>query len=315
MVRVFFLGDDLLFDYESRVLSILIGNYVYANGERIGKFEASSTYAVEYYLTDHLGSVVAAVENDGDMRVRNLYRPWGEKLSSYQSGNFENQFQYTGQYQDEDLSYELAYYGQRYYDQGLKIFTSVDPLWEAFPEWGSYVYCKNNPILYVDPNGDSVQVGTVDVLPVVEDENTHSLLILTDEETGYVTIMEGMPERKIMGVLTAIVGAMAGNPMPMLKGTNWGNLVKEGETKPSDLTSDQLETVSTPEGMTDEEFRANLAEAYESYGGAVKYAPLPPSGTGNSNSLTGSLLRAAGSAFVPANKGVGWDINVLQPRQ
>jgi RHS repeat-associated protein len=65
----------------------------------------------------------------------------------------ENQFQYTGQYQDEDLNYELAYYGARYYDQRLKIFTSVDPMWAESSGWGSYIYVKNNPVLRIDLSG------------------------------------------------------------------------------------------------------------------------------------------------------------------
>jgi hypothetical protein len=35
----------------------------------------------------------------------------------------------------------------------LRIFTSVDPLAANYPEWGSYIYCGNNPMGFVDPSG------------------------------------------------------------------------------------------------------------------------------------------------------------------
>ncbi|MEW5796336.1 MAG: RHS repeat-associated core domain-containing protein, partial [Candidatus Zixiibacteriota bacterium] len=155
----YYLGEDLLADYRRAGGSTtLIGNYVYVNGERIAKFEGGSIQDVDYYLTDHLGSVVAQVDHAGTVRVRDLYRPWGEKLYSTVSGNRENQFQYTGQYQDQELSRELAYYGRRYYDPGLRVFTSVDPKWAQDPGTGSYVYCRNNPVRYVDPDGGATEL-------------------------------------------------------------------------------------------------------------------------------------------------------------
>ena len=151
----YYLGDDLLFDYrKTGTSSVLIGNYVYANGERIAKFEDANLSNVDYYLTDHLGSVVAQVNCTGAVQVRNLYKPWGERLASSVASGHENQFQYTSQYVDEDLNRDLSYFGKRYYDGGLKIFTSVDPMWYKYPSWGSYVYCMNNPMALIDVQGD-----------------------------------------------------------------------------------------------------------------------------------------------------------------
>ena len=35
----------------------------------------------------------------------------------------------------------------------MQSFTSVDPLAEKYPNVSSYVYCMNNPVIYVDPDG------------------------------------------------------------------------------------------------------------------------------------------------------------------
>jgi RHS repeat-associated protein len=229
----YYLGDDLLFDYTQG--TSLIGNYIYANGERIAKFESNSTSGVEYFLTDHLGSVVAAVEHSGALKVRNLYRPWGEKLSSYQSGNFDNQFQYTGQYQDEDLSRELAYYGARYYDQKLKIFTSVDPRWYLDPAFGSYVYTRNNPVKYTDPDGEAVLgalaalaaaayvvLATPDNVQAPTKEGDHVEQTLGEKAVQWGTALAGAfgiikTASLIEGRLAS--GASSGSPQQLLRGT------------------------------------------------------------------------------------------------
>ncbi|MDR0227860.1 MAG: hypothetical protein LBI72_02185 [Flavobacteriaceae bacterium] len=54
---------------------------------------------------------------------------------------------------DESTGY--YYYGARYYDPGMSIFLSVDPLAEQFPNWNPYHYVHNNPINLVDPTGMS----------------------------------------------------------------------------------------------------------------------------------------------------------------
>lgn len=35
----------------------------------------------------------------------------------------------------------------------MQVFTSVDPLAEKYPNIGAYIYCHNNPVKYVDPDG------------------------------------------------------------------------------------------------------------------------------------------------------------------
>ena len=151
-----YLGDDLLMEYHGPYDGQLVGNYVYANGTRIARFgNPGQPEKVQYYLSDHLGSVVGAVRRDGHLVQHNFYRPWGEKLEASIAFGEPEQFQYTGQYLDEDLAIDWYYYGSRYYDPGLKVFTSVDPRWSESPGWGSYVYCRNNPVKYVDPDGET----------------------------------------------------------------------------------------------------------------------------------------------------------------
>ena len=46
-----------------------------------------------------------------------------------------------------------GYFGARYYNSDWSIWLSVDPLADKYPYSSPYVYCNNNPIRLVDPNG------------------------------------------------------------------------------------------------------------------------------------------------------------------
>ena len=63
---------------------------------------------------------------------------------------------HAGEYYDDELG--MYYLRARYYDPQIKRFTSYDieegeilnPL-----DMNRYVYCRNNPIKYVDPSGEN----------------------------------------------------------------------------------------------------------------------------------------------------------------
>ncbi len=49
-------------------------------------------------------------------------------------------------------------FGSRYYSSDLSIWLSVDPMASKYPSLSPYVYCANNPIKLVDPNGEEVVI-------------------------------------------------------------------------------------------------------------------------------------------------------------
>ena len=54
---------------------------------------------------------------------------------------------------ERDTETGLSYFGSRYYSSDLSIWLSVDPMSDKYPSLSTYVYCANNPIKLVDPNG------------------------------------------------------------------------------------------------------------------------------------------------------------------
>jgi len=62
-------------------------------------------------------------------------------------------YKYNGK--ELDLMHGLKWYdyGARMYDPILLTWNAIDPLCEEYYGISPYVYCKDNPIKYLDPNG------------------------------------------------------------------------------------------------------------------------------------------------------------------
>ena len=122
--------------------------------------EGQSTSAIRYQYDNHLGSASLELDNTGNIISYEEYHPFG--TTSYRSGRTETEtsqkrYKYVGKERDEETG--LYYYGARYYAAWLCRFVSTDPLKEKYLEWSPYVYCADNPIKFIDPDGrDLVKV-------------------------------------------------------------------------------------------------------------------------------------------------------------
>jgi len=140
--------------------------------------EADQQY---YYHADHLGSVSAITDSDGDVYERLEYTPYGEVWIDLQYGttafDFDTPYRFTGKELDEETG--LYYYGARYLDPRYSVWKSADPaLGEYLPvapvnddakkhnqslpgnggvfnvvNLNLYHYAGNNPVKYSDPDG------------------------------------------------------------------------------------------------------------------------------------------------------------------
>jgi hypothetical protein len=50
------------------------------------------------------------------------------------------------------------YFGARFYDAEIGRFLSVDRFADKYPSLSPYVYCANNPLIFIDAEGDSIQI-------------------------------------------------------------------------------------------------------------------------------------------------------------
>ncbi|MCD6100142.1 MAG: DNRLRE domain-containing protein, partial [Candidatus Marinimicrobia bacterium] len=101
-----------------------------------------------YYLKDHLGSTRVVVDEDGDVVESYDYYPFG--LASRTSGG-STIYKFTEKELDNET--DFYYFGARYYDPEVGRWLSVDPLAEKNYWLSPYVYCRNNPISRIDPDG------------------------------------------------------------------------------------------------------------------------------------------------------------------
>jgi len=120
-----------------------------------------------YLLTDHLGSVDAVLDEDGNVVERRDYLPYGsERVAQKEPGAPETAHGFTGKELDDETG--LSYYGARYYDAVSGRFVQADPLIlniaqmsadqrNAFlsdpQNLNAYSYVKDNPLRYIDPTG------------------------------------------------------------------------------------------------------------------------------------------------------------------
>ena len=109
---------------------------------------------MNYFLTDHLGSVRVIVDGNGEVLERNDYYPFGARQARSDYPQLAaNRFKYNGKEEQVTGNWEWLDYGARMYDSGLGRWFSVDPMTEAYYSQTSYNYALNNPVVVFDVNG------------------------------------------------------------------------------------------------------------------------------------------------------------------
>ena len=67
-----------------------------------------------------------------------------------------NTLSYTFSAKERDSETGLSYFGSRYYSSDMSVWLSVDPMSDKYPSLSPFVYCANNPVKVVDPNGEEI---------------------------------------------------------------------------------------------------------------------------------------------------------------
>ena len=140
-------GDSVTTDY--------CGNVVYENGvpqillTEVG-YVSLTDGKYHYCLKDHQGNNRVVVDEEGTVEEVNHYYPFGGVFSS--TGDAQP-YKYNGKELDRKGGLDWYDYGARHYDSVLGRWNGVDPSCEKHYSWSPYVYCKNNPVLRIDPDG------------------------------------------------------------------------------------------------------------------------------------------------------------------
>jgi RHS repeat-associated protein len=109
-----------------------------------------------YYHSDHLGSTSLITNLDGEIVQYVEYVPFGEVFIEERNNRWNTPYLFNAKELDEETG--LYYFGNRYYSPEDGTFRSVDRFAEKFPWQSPYCMASNNPVNFIDVNGDSTAV-------------------------------------------------------------------------------------------------------------------------------------------------------------
>jgi RHS repeat-associated protein len=125
------------------------------------------------------------------MQVTDYY-PFGlvmNQTNTFADGVLPNKYLYNGkELQDDELAgNSLGWYdyGKRMYDPTLARWHTQDPKAEKYFNWSPYSYCYSNPLIFVDPQGDTIKFAGVGEKAAFYDfkNTTNSRVAAYDERT------------------------------------------------------------------------------------------------------------------------------------
>lgn len=109
-----------------------------------------------YYHPDHLGSSSYITNLDGEVVQHIEYVPFGEVFIEERNNTWNTPYLFNAKEYDDETG--MYYYGARYYEPRISLWMSVDPEEMRFPHINTYTFSANNPIKFIDTDGNSARV-------------------------------------------------------------------------------------------------------------------------------------------------------------
>ncbi len=166
------------FQYKNTILQFFPQAEGYVNATQNG---TSYTFNYVFNYTDHLGNIRLSYSQDPSTNVlkvieENHYYPFGLKHTGYNSDQMmyikedyilkikpkpalfktSYNYKYNGKELQEELGLNMYDYGARGYMPDIGRWGQIDPKAESYLSYSPYNYVLNNPLFFVDPNGEDV---------------------------------------------------------------------------------------------------------------------------------------------------------------
>jgi RHS repeat-associated protein len=137
--------------------------HLFANHQRLASIRTDGKN--QYYHGNHLGSASVITDQNGNLKQKIEYFPYGtyrygtspdQQLGTYDYDTTFPNANYTFTDQEDDDETGLYNYKARLYDPQIGRFISADtivPRPGDLQSLNRYSYCVNNPLVYTDPTG------------------------------------------------------------------------------------------------------------------------------------------------------------------
>nr|WP_262917481.1 RHS repeat-associated core domain-containing protein [Zunongwangia pacifica] len=148
----------------------------------------NGSYKYVYQYKDHLGNIRVSYDNSGSVSSPNAsiveehnYYPFGLRHRGYNDviNGTDNPYGYNRKELEESLGLNWLEYGARNYDASIGRFMNIDRFAESFMPISTYQYGANNPISYIDYNGDYITIG------ISDDEGNQVYSVLYENGKAY----------------------------------------------------------------------------------------------------------------------------------
>lgn len=115
--------------------------------------DSTDTWAANYYICDHLGSVRTVTDENGTVLANYDYLPYGTDMLHDAAIVDVTDYRFTGKELRRDFGANLYDSFARFQHNNGR-FLSIDPKAESFYHISPYTYCAGDPVNLVDPDGD-----------------------------------------------------------------------------------------------------------------------------------------------------------------
>lgn len=185
------------------VIDGIATKYIFAGNTRVAMVKAGQTL---YFHQDHLGSSSAMSNATGQLVETTEHQPYG--AVRFHTGTEASNYNFTGQEADPESG--LYNYNARLYDPATGMFISADTVVPDYSDPQSlnrYMYCRGNPLVYVDPSGNFWEI-IVGALIGGVIGGTVSEVTGGDFSDGFIA---GAITGGFMGGASGIIGGMGGS--------------------------------------------------------------------------------------------------------